>query len=235
MNTLISVPVPFSSDVTEVIVACPYLFDDRRAVWMGTSNHLGVPPDFDVHFETTCSTLWPISAESSSSFLAVEVSRLRDVIIEAAGLTRQEIARAIGVDRRSLSGFARGDIRPTPARIESLRLLARVAQYAANRWGERSRQVLVSARYGQTPLELVAAGDTSVFGVLDSIEAADAAVSTRSRPTKGEPLYRAARAYGQPMETREGVLRDESLYEQDLAEASPYDEPPVVRRRGRIR
>jgi transcriptional regulator with XRE-family HTH domain len=234
VNTLLGVPVPFRDDAAEVIVAVPHLFDDRMQGWMGTSNHLGISSTLDVLFEAPASTLWPVSVGSSSSFLAAEVSRLRDLINEVAGLTRQEIALAIGVDRRSLSGFARGDIRPTPSRVESLRLLAKVVQYAASRWGERAREVLLSDRNGRTALDLVAAGDPSVFGVLDSIEVSDAAVSARRRSTRGEPLYRAARAHGRPLDTRAGVLRDESVYAQDLDEASAFEETPAARRRGRI-
>lgn len=234
MSELLCVPMPFSDDQAEVIVSFPCLYDDQTTGWMGTSDHLGISPTFAGSFEPNCPTVWPLSAESSSSFLADEVARLRDQIIEVAGLTRQEIALAIGVDRRSLSGFASGDIRPTPPRLESLRLLAKVAQYASSRWGERSRQMLLSARHGRTPLELVAAGDTSVFGVLDSIDAADAAVSTRSLGTKGQPLYLAARTRGRPLE-RAGVLREDEIYEQDIADASSFDERPIERRRGRIR
>lgn len=234
MSELLCVPMPLSEDEAEVIVSFPCIFDDRTEAWLGTSNHLAMSASFATLFEPNCPTVWPLSVESPSSFLAEEVSRLRDQIIEVAGLTRQEIALAIGVDRRSLSGFASGDIRPTPPRLESLRLLAKVAQYAASRWGERSRQMLLSARHGRTPLELVAAGDTSVFGVLDSIDAADAAVSTRSLRTKGQPLYLAARTRGRPLE-RTGVLREDEIYEQDLADASSFDEQPIERRRGRIR
>ena len=176
-------------------------------------------PDGSVDLIEDGDWLWKLSTQPYK--VAEEVSRLRDQIIDVAGLTRQEIALAIGVDRRSLYGFARGDIRPTPPRLESLRLLAKVAQYAYSRWGERSREVLLSARHGQTLLELVAAGDTSVFGVLDSIDAADAAVSTRSVRTKGEPLYVAARNRGRPLE-RTGVLRDEDVYRQDIADSSSY-------------
>lgn len=234
MSEILCIPMPFSEDAVVVIVSFPCLVDDRTERWLGTSNHLGMSASVTALFESNCPTVWPLSVESSSSFLAEEVTRLRDQIVEVAGLTRQEIAYAIGVDRRSLSGFAKGDIRPTPSRLESLRLLAKVAQYASSRWGERSRQMLLSARHGQTPLELVAAGDTSVFSVLDGIDAADAAVSTRSVRTTGQPLYLAARNRGHAVE-RVGVLRDEGVYEQDLGEASSFDEPPVERRRGRVR
>ena len=234
MSEFVCVPMPFSDGATEVIVSFPCLYGDRMEGWLGTSDHLGISPTFAVLFESNCPTVWPVSVESPSAFLAEEVSRLRDQIIEISGLTRQEIALAIGVDRRSLSGFARGDIRPTPPRLESLRLLAKVVHYAASRWGERSRQMLLSPRHGRTPLELVAAGDAGVFGVLDSIDAADAAVSTRSLRTKRQPLYLAARNRGRPLD-RAGIFREDGIYEQDLADVSSFDEQPAERRRGRIR
>ena len=147
MSEFLYVPMPLIDDQAEVILSFPCLFGDEAEDWSGTSNHLGMSASFGAQFELNCPTVWPLSVESPSSFLAEEVSRLRDQIIDVAGLTCQEIALAIGVDRRSLSGFARGDIRPTPPRLESLRLLAKVAQYASSRWGERSRQVAVGSSW----------------------------------------------------------------------------------------
>lgn len=57
---------------------------------------------------------------------ASEVRRLRDAICSGDGITRIDLARALGVDRRSLSGWVSGEIRPTPERIATLRSVARI-------------------------------------------------------------------------------------------------------------
>ncbi len=233
MNTLLdiagySVPANAHDDVA------PFLgpFNGRSATWVGTTDHFGIPHAVDVFFSSV--TVWPTSTESPASFLAEEVVRLRDQIIEASGLTRREIATAIGVDRRSLSGFATGEIRPTPSRLESLRLLARVAVYASARWGERARDVLVTSHEGLTPLERVAAGDRAVFVVLETVGTAGSPATIERRSPRSQPLYELVRAMpAQPSRAR--TLRDEHEYSQNLAEASAFLEDPVPARRRQIR
>ncbi len=235
MTSLISGLLPVLKEPADVIVAFPCLFDQRSDGWLGTTNHLGLPSTVAMIFESKRPTVWPISVESASSFIADEVLRLRDQIVQTAGLTRQEIAFAIGVDRRSLSGFVSGEIKPTPSRVDSLRLLARVAQFTARRWGERTREVLLAGQGGRSPLELVAAGDMAVFGLLESIDVADAAVTVRERVTKPAPLYVAARSFGEQSVPRLGVVRSAADYEQELAEAFEFDEPQASSRRRNIR
>ncbi len=223
-----SIPAKAHDDVA------PFLgpFNGRSATWVGTTDHFGIPEAVDVFFSSA--TAWPISTESPASFLAEEVVRLRDQIIEASGLTRQEIAAAIGVDRRSLSGFATGEIRPTPSRLESLRLLARVAVYASARWGERARDVLVTSHEGLTPLERVAAGDRAVFVALESLGNAGSRTTIERRSLRSQPLYELVRAMPtQPSRAR--TLRDENEYTQDLAEAPAFHEDELPARRRRIR
>ena len=223
-----SIPAKAHDDVA------PFLgpFNGRSATWVGTTDHFGIPQTVDVFFSSV--TAWPISTESPASFLAEEVVRLRDQIIEASGLTRQEIAAAIGVDRRSLSGFATGEIRPTPSRLESLRLLARVAVYASARWGERARDVLVTSHEGLTPLERVAAGDRAVFVALESLGNAGSRTTIERRSLRSQPLYELVRAMPtQPSRAR--TLRDENEYTQDLAEAPAFHEDELPARRRRIR
>ena len=233
MSTLLevagySVPAKVHDDVV------PFLgpFNGRSATWVGTTDHFGIPQAVDVLFSSA--TAWPISTESPASFLAEEVVRLRDQIVEASGLTRQEIAAAIGVDRRSLSGFATGQIRPTPSRLESLRLLARVAVYASARWGERARDVLVTSHEGLTPLERVAAGDRAVFVALESLGKAGSPATIERRSPRSQPLYQLVRAMStQPARAR--TLRDDHEYSQDLAEAAAFHEQEIPARRRRIR
>lgn len=233
MTSVVAGPVISAEVERERIVAFPCVYDGRADGWLGTSDHIGMPTGNTFIIDIRPRTHWPVSVASPVAFLADEVARLRDQIIEAAGLTRQEIATAIGVDRRSLSGFARGDIRPTPSRVESLRFLAKVALYASSRWGERSREVLLSARHGRTPLELVVAGDAGVFGVLDRLDASDAAISVERRKPSAAPLYLAARPHGTEVVAAR-QRRDPLEYEQTLADALSFDEASTRNRRGRI-
>lgn len=233
MSTLLevagyAVPAQGHNDVA------PFLgpFNGRSATWVGTTDHFGLPPTVDLFFSST--TSWPIGTESPASFLAEEVARLRDQIIEVSGLTRKEIAAAIGVDRRSLSGFATGEIRPTPSRLESLRLLARVAVYASTRWGERAREVLVTSHEGLTPLERVAAGDRTVFVVLETVGTVGSPATIERRSPRSRPLYELVRAMPtQPSRGR--TLRDDHEYSQDLSEAAAFHEDELPARRRRMR
>lgn len=214
------------------VVAFLSPFDGRSPTWIGTTDHFGFARSVAVIFAPT--TAWPISTVSPASFLAEEVVRLRDQISDTSGLTRQEIAGAIGVDRRSLSGFANGEIRPTPPRLESLRLLAKVAGYASARWGERARDVLLSPHDGLTPLERVAAGDRTVFAVLETVGTAGLSVKVERRSPRSLPLYELVRgAATQP--ARVGTLREEDEYSQDLSGAAAFHEEPIPVRRRRIR
>jgi transcriptional regulator with XRE-family HTH domain len=54
------------------------------------------------------------------------VRGLRDDVRRATGLSRQGIARIIGVDRRSLSGWSNGSVEPTDENLDRLRRLARL-------------------------------------------------------------------------------------------------------------
>lgn len=54
------------------------------------------------------------------------VRGLRDDVRRATGLSRQGIARIIGVDRRSLSGWSNGSVEPADENLDRLRRLARL-------------------------------------------------------------------------------------------------------------
>jgi transcriptional regulator with XRE-family HTH domain len=233
MSTLLEVAGYTTAELRQDDVV-PFIgpFNGRSATWIGTSDHFGLPASIEVRFRLN--TSWPISTTSPASFLAEEVVRLRDQIIDTSALTRQEIAGAIGVDRRSLSGFANGEIRPTPPRLESLRLLAKVAGYASARWGERARDVLLSPYNGLTALERVAAGDHTVFALLDTAGTAPVPAKVERRSTRSAPLYELVRNVSTPPD-RVGTLREENEYSQDLSEAAAFHEEPIPARRQRIK
>jgi DNA-binding transcriptional regulator YiaG len=62
------------------------------------------------------------------STTADEVRELRDDIQRESGLSRQEIALVVGVDRRSLSGWASGGQSPSGLHLDRLRALSEVTQ-----------------------------------------------------------------------------------------------------------
>lgn len=211
--------------------------------WSGTSAHVSVVAVSACVSEMRARVLgaerttWPTSFSEPSASRAEEVERLRDTISKACGLTRQDIARAIGVDRRSLSGFVSGEIQPTPERLAALRVLADVAAWTAERFGKRAREVLTAEGDRGCPLDVIAAGLTDLHGAVESAAqtagvVARAPVTIRHR-RHGEPLYLRAREVWSgraDLPTRSGVLRDPGVYEQDLAEAATTDDA-----RGRTR
>jgi transcriptional regulator with XRE-family HTH domain len=168
---------------------------------------------------------------------AAEVRALRDRI-GRHGLSKQEIARAIGVDRRSLSGFARGDIRPSRERLELLRTLADLTDAIAVERPDRVRDILL-ARRGRLALidQLTTAGRSILATWRTWVARSEATVTVTARAAQAEPVWAAAaRAL---MEGRLGVpprahtLRPESTYETDLREAAAFAEPKYgSRRRG---
>ena len=166
-------------------------------------------------------------------------ARLRDRILEAAGLSRQDIARGIGVDRRSLSGFVTGEIRPTEARLRALQVLADSAEWAAARYGARAKDVLRVDTGRGAALDLIAEGHTSVIGEMEEAAVAvglvrRGSVSVRTRKTNREPLHLKAREAWADRVDRPasgGRVQDPTVYEQDLSMARPAPRATRARRR----
>src|SRR6478735_2354990 len=87
-----------------------------------------------------------------------EVERLRDEIARRTRLTRQQIARGVGVDRRSLSAWVKGEATPTIDKLERLQLLAEVVRDIDTTEPARSTEILLSRRGGEDLLDHIAAG-----------------------------------------------------------------------------
>ena len=220
----------------DVVLVSPY---PHLADPYGTSDHLGFSVDRPVVHSPT--TSWVTTTTPALPTIAEEVRALRDSIVDLAGLTRQEIARSIGVDRRSLSGYVTGEIRPTDERLHMLRELAEVAGWTANRFGERAREVLRGMYSDASPLDLIATGQPATRESLD-------AISRVLRPASPQLLAVKRRASHPPLhihalavwgdETnqpeRANTVRDESVYEQDPSEAAHPPEPPPRPRRKQI-
>ena len=205
----------------------------------GTSNHLG----FSVNCPIVRSpiTSWVTAPAPTLPTISEEVRQLRDHVIELTGLTRQEIARAIGVDRRSLSGYVTGEIRPTDERLRVLRELSDTAAWTAERFGERARELLRGTDSGASPLDLIGIGQPNIRNLLEAMAEdllpPSPQILTVRRRTTSPPLHLHALAVSdentnQPQRAR--TVRDESVYEQDPSKADHQSEPPPRPRRKNI-
>lgn len=230
-------PVYTTDEANEFTLLAPVLFDEDA---FGTSDHIGFAARCRVMSDPATPTRFP-TARTMLRTLAAEVERLRDRITSRSRLTRQEIARAIGVDRRSLSGFVKGEIRPTEERLRALRVLADTADWSANAFGEYAREVLRGTDPDSSPLLLIATGETDLRPeLLAAAERAGVVAQTRIethvRETKKEPLYlKASGAWAgkETLPTRTGVPRSDADYEQDLSKAvSAATLPARPRRKG---
>lgn len=170
---------------------------------------------------------------------AAEVRALRDRIGKH-GLSKQEIARAIGVDRRSLSGFAKGDIRPSRERLELLRMLADLTDAVAMERPGRVREVLL-ARRGRIALidQLTTSGRSILATWRAWVARTEATVTVTPRQAQDEPVWAAAAKalmegrLGAP--PRAHTVRPESTYETDLGEVAAFAEPEYRSQRRGLR
>jgi transcriptional regulator with XRE-family HTH domain len=167
-----------------------------------------------------------------------DVQQLRDEIARRTRLTREQIARAIGVDRRSLSAWVKGGATPGTDKLERLQLLADVVRDIDATDPGRATEVLLSRSGGRDLLDHVAAGRLNRAHDWKVLQGAAPSVTIERRPTRRRPLHhRALDAYlrGElhPI-GRAATVRPESDYEQDLAQAERLmpDEPVRRSRRG---
>lgn len=172
---------------------------------------------------------------------ANEVVRLRDDICGADGLTRIELARALNVDRRSLSGWASGEIRPTPDRLADLRFVARVVDDVRTMHRGRVRDLMVAEGPHGSVIDALANGKLRepsswrLFG--PGLGRRAAAVVTAHKRTE-RPLHAVALAAYLAGElvapARSTIVRDPSIYEIEPGEAGVlYAEEPITRPRRR--
>ena len=125
-----------------------------------------------------------------------QVQRLRDEVVRRTRLTREQIARALGVDRRSLSSWVNGTTVPTTERHERVgHLTALVREIDALRPGEAT-EVLLARRKGGDLLDVIARGDFQRARNWQALEPGHAAahVTTRKMSRPKPPLYAAALA-----------------------------------------
>ena len=183
-----------------------------------------------------------ITFESTPGPVREEVQRLRDEIARRTRLTRQQIARALGADRRSLSSWANGTTVPALERLERLRYLAAIVREIDALRPGQATELLLARRRGGDILDLIAQGAFDRVRNWQTLEPGQAVVivTERQREREKEPLYaRALSAYldgklSTPPRAR--TVRDAAEYEQDLEYAEQlFPDDSKGPRRGRYR
>jgi transcriptional regulator with XRE-family HTH domain len=218
---------------TDVTVATGLLLDPD----FGTN--AGVPTAVRVHSIALAMTgaSRPVVTDRTGEDPATEVRALRDRIT-AQGLTKREIARAIGVDRRSLSGYVRGDIRPSSRRLGLLHTLADLVEAISRERPGRARDLVLSRRGRLALIDQLGTAGRSILQTWPAWMARnDATVTVTPGAALDEPVWAAAaRAVAQgrlAVPPRAHSVRPESSYEMNLDEAVPDTEPEYrSRRRG---
>lgn len=163
-----------------------------------------------------------------------EVQRLRDEIARRTRLTRQQIARAAGVDRRSMSAWVKGDATPSAEKLERLQILADVVRDIDASEPGRSTEVLLSRSGGRDLLDHIAAGRITHARAWLALQGAAPSVTVVHRRSTKRPLHQNAldaylRGALQPL-GRATTIRPESDYEQDLSQAERLMPAEPVRR-----
>jgi transcriptional regulator with XRE-family HTH domain len=184
------------------------------------------------------------STESGVTYSAVsrsvreEVQRLRDEIARRTRLTRQQIARGLGVDRRSLSAWVKGEATPTIDKLRRLQLLAEVVRDIDATEPGRSTEILLSRTGGEDLLDHLAAGRIIIARDWQVFRGTTPSMTIEHRRSTKRPLHQNAldaylRGELRPL-GRAATVRPESDYEQDLSQAERvmFDEPVRRSRRG---
>lgn len=206
-------------------------------VLLGTNS--GIPLQAHLRHHVVRITMVP-AVEHQNTAVADEVRRLRDEICRR-GLKHQDVARAIGVNRRSLSGYTSGEINPQPERLEALRLLARLSRDIEAEYPGRVREIVLSERGGSTLLDALAAGRYAVTAAWRTWVVtlrAPVDISPRAIERK-DPIWAAALhalAAGRlSAPARAASVRPAATYEMDPEEAQIFDEDAVERGRSGYR
>src|SRR6266567_2008392 len=196
----------------------------------GTSSTLGSPSDTRYSGLSMTQAGYAVAPLPTGS-VADEVSALQEQIRSRASLTRQQIARALGVDRRSLSAWASGSTRPGLRRLDALRFLAQLVRDLDARHPGRVHELLLAVHSGnRDALSMIAEGRFDVAWRLAKTAKGRPVISiTRITRTKPPVYAAAARALREgrldrPVPSR--TVRNQDVYEMDLAEALLFEEEP---------
>ena len=225
---------------TTTRLGMPFILEDLDDLLLGAERITGASVSWGQQFWQTyvSSTETGITYSSAPRPVREDVQKLRDEVARRTRLTREQIARAIGVDRRSLSAWVRGVATPGADKLERLQRLADVVRDIDATESGRATEVLLSRSGGQDLLDHIAAGRLGHARDWKVLQGAAPSVTIEHRPARKRPLHqRALDAYlrGElhPI-GRAATLRPESDYEQDLAQAERLmpDEPVRRSRRG---
>jgi transcriptional regulator with XRE-family HTH domain len=225
---------------TTTRLGMPFVVSDIDDLLLATERMTGTVVNVIGQFWQTyvSSTDTGISYAGPPRSVRDEVQELRDDVARRTRLTRQQISRALGVDRRSLSAWVKGVAAPGTDKLERLQMLAGVVRDIDATGPGRATEVLLSRAGGQDLLDHIAAGHFSRASDWQLLQGAAPSVTImRRRPAK-RPLHQNAleaylRGELRPL-GRAAALRPESDYEQDLAEAERLmpSEPARRTRRG---
>lgn len=167
-----------------------------------------------------------------------EIRSLQDEIRERSGLTRQQIARALDIDRRSLSAWASGETRPGPRRLAALRFLGALVRDLDTRHPGRAQELLLARHGNHDALSAVRVGRLDLAERLATSAEGRPSVSMVRIARERTPLFSAAAQaltdgrLAKPEPNR--TVRDDAVYAMDLSEATLFAEEasPLPRRRG---
>jgi transcriptional regulator with XRE-family HTH domain len=137
----------------------PFVVHDLDDLLLGAERMTGGVVNWSAQFWRidVSSTETGITYASTPRPVREEVQKLRDEIARRTRLTREQIARALGVDRRSLSAWVRGEATPGADKLERLQLLADVVRDIDATESGRATEVLLSRSGGQDLLDHIAA------------------------------------------------------------------------------
>lgn len=218
----------------------PLVVHDPSDLLLGAERMTGAAVDWTDQFwrMDVSSTDTGISYEHTPRPVREEVQQLRDEIARRTRLTRAQIARALGVDRRSLSAWVKGDSTPGPDKFERLHLLAEVVRDIDASKPGSATEVLLSRAQGQDLLDHIASGRLAHARDWHAWRGVAPSVRVVHRRSSKRPLHQNAldaylRGELRPL-GRAATIRPESDYEQDLSRAERLmpDEPVRRSRRG---
>lgn len=225
---------------TTTRLGMPFVVHDLDDLLLGAERMTGASVSWGQQFWQmyVSSTETGITYASTPRPVREDVQRLRDEIARRTRLTREQIARAIGVDRRSLSAWVKGGATPAADKLERLHLLSDVVRDIDATEPGRATEVLLSRSDGRDLLDAIAAGRIRRAQEWRLLQGTAPSVTIEHRRQRKPPLHqRALEAYlrGElhPI-GRAATVWPESDYEQDLAKAERLmpDEPVRRGRRG---
>ena len=225
---------------TTMRLGMPFVVHDLDDLLLGAERMTAGAVSWSDHF-------WRIDVSSTETGITYvgtprpvreQVQQLRDEIARRTRLTREQIARALGVDRRSLSAWVKGESAPGAEKLGRLQLLADVVRDIDASKPGSATEVLLSRSGGQDLLDHIASGRLAHAGDWHAWQGAAPSVTIVHRRSAKRPLHQNAldaylRGELRPL-GRAATIRPESDYEQDLARAERLmpDEPVRRSRRG---